>query len=425
MKGADIGSRNAQFTLQSYKGWRVLTEPKKTMPAHTAAPTRVLQLISSMNPDFGGPQEAAAQIGRSLLAVGIASDIATMDAPDAQWGGDEVIRLGPGRFGPFCYGNRLARWLRSNARDYGSVIVHGLWQYHGLAARQAVRATGVPYYVFPHGMLDPWFKHRYPAKHLKKQLYWSVAERRVLRDAQAVLFTTEEERILARQTFSGYRANEAVVGFGISDPPRGERAHFLRRYPELQNKRIVLFLGRLHPKKGCDLLIGAFAAVCSREPDLRLVMAGPDQDGYQAVLMRQAELRGIADRVCWTGMIKGDLKWGAYYSAEVFILPSHQENFGISVAEALACRRPALISNKVNIWREIESEECGIVSNDTPAGTLEMLEKWLALSDIERERMGANALACFRKHFHIESTTARLLETLQITPCTPPHISAA
>ena len=390
-----------------------------------AASTRVLQIISTANPDFGGPQEAAAQIGRSLQPLGIESDLATLDGPATTWGGADVLRLGPGRFGGYHYSDRLYPWLRSNASRYGSVIIHGLWQYHGLAAWRALRAGPVPYFVFPHGMLDPWFKHRYPLKHLKKQFYWQGAEYRILRDARAVLFTTDEERLLARQTFSPYRVNEAVVGFGISEPPRGERALFFRRYPELQDKRIVLFLGRLHPKKGCDQLISAFAAVCSRHPTLRLVMAGPDQAGYQATLMRQAELRGIADRISWTGMITGELKWGAYQSAEVFVLPSHQENFGISVAEALACRVPTLISDKVNIWREIDAEQCGIVRPDTPAGTLELLEKWLALNDIERERMRANSLACFRKHFHIDSTTARLAATLQAIPCSTPRTSSA
>ncbi len=329
------------------------------------------------------------------------------------------FRLGPARLGAYSYSDRLVPWLRSNVHRYDSAIIHGLWQYHGLAAWRALRGTATPYYVFAHGMLDPWFKRQYPLKHLKKQLYWPWAEYRVLRDARSVLFTTEEERLLARQTFAPYRANETVVGFGISEPPRIDRALFTRRYPELQDKRIVLFLGRLHPKKGCDLLISAFASVCSRDPALRLVMAGPDSDGYQATLMRQAELRGIADRICWTGMIRDELKWSAYQSAEVFVLPSHQENFGISVAEALACRLPVLISDKVNIWREIDAEQCGIVRHDTPAGTLDLFEKWLALSDPSRERMKANGLACFRKHFHIDATTARLAATLQAAPCAP------
>jgi glycosyltransferase involved in cell wall biosynthesis len=307
--------------------------------------------------------------------------------------------------------------------------VHGLWQYHGLATRRALRGTGVPYYVFPHGMLDPWFKHQYPLKHLKKQMYWPWAECRVLRDAQAVLFTTEEERQLAQQTFGSFRANEAVVGYGIADPPRGERAElratFLRHFPWLQNQRIVLFLGRLHRKKGCDLLIDAFAAVAHRDPALHLVMAGPDQEGYRAELVRQAQRRGVGSRVCWTGMLRGEIKWGAYHSAAVFILPSHQENFGISVAEALACRVPVLISNKVNIWREIAAENAGLVADDTLDGTTALLTKWLDLSSLERERMSHNAFACFSKHFHVDSTTDRLMTTIRAHRCTPQHICAA
>ena len=395
------------------------------MPATRAAASRVLQLITTMNPDFGGPQEAVAQIGRSLHAAGIASDIATLDAPDTTWGGEEVVRLGPARLGHYCYSERLTPWLRSNAHRYSSMLVHGLWQYHGFATWRASRGAAIPYYVFPHGMLDPWFKHRYPLKHLKKQLYWPWAEYRVLRDANAVLFTTEEERLLARQSFAHYRVNEAVVGFGISDPPRGERAHFLHRYPHLRDKRIVLFLGRLHPKKGCDLLIDAFAAVAQSEPTLRLVMAGPDRDGYQATLMQRAGQLGISEHICWTGMIEGDAKWGAYACAEVFVLPSHQENFGISVAEALASGLPVLISDKVNIWREIAAARGGLVSQDTPEGTQDLLRQWLALSPVEREQMGANALACFRKHFHIQATTARLAATLRAPSCIPPRICAA
>jgi glycosyltransferase involved in cell wall biosynthesis len=327
--------------------------------------------------------------------------------------------------GQYCYSDRLLPWLRANARRYSAILIHGLWQYHGLAAWQVLRGTDIPYFVFAHGMLDPWFKRRYPLKHLKKQLYWPWAEYRVLRDARAVLFTTEEERLLARQSFNRYRVNEAVVGFGISDPRIGDRTVFLRRYPELQGKRIVLFLGRLHVKKGCDLLIDAFADAAHREPALRLVMAGPGDESYRATLVRQAESLGVAERICWTGMIQGDLKWSAYHSAEVFALTSHQENFGISVVEALACRLPVLISDKVNIWREIVAERGGLVSEDTPAGARNLLDRWLDLSAIERERLGANGLACFRKHFHIDATTARLAATLQAQPCSTPRTSSA
>ena len=420
----------APSTERSFQNPSTMAQLQESIPANASAPTRILQIISSMNPDFGGPPEGAGQICRSLRSLGLSADLASLDEPGTGWGCDcSMIRLGPSRWGRYAYSDRLLAWLRANAQKYNAVIVHGLWQYQGLATWRALKGTGVPYYVFPHGMLDPWFKHQYPIKHLKKRLYWPWAEYRVLRDAQAVLFTTEEECQLARQTFWPYSVNEAVVGYGIADPPRSERAElraaFMRRHPELQDKRIVLFLGRLHPKKGCDLLIDSFAAVAHRDPTLHLVMAGPDQKGYQAQLMRQAERQGVASRICWTGMIKDDIKWGAYNSAEVFALPSHQENFGISVAEALACRVPVLISNKVNIWREITAGSAGIVADDTSSGTTELLTKWLDLSALERERMGHNALACFRKHFHVESSIDRLISTIRAHRCTPQYTSAA
>jgi glycosyltransferase involved in cell wall biosynthesis len=277
-------------------------------------------------------------------------------------------------------------------------------------------------------MLDPWFKRQYPLKHLKKCLYWPWGEYRVLRDARAVLFTCEEERRLARLSFDRYRVNECVIGYGITEPPADAarmRAAFFERFPQLRDKRLLLFLGRLHPKKGCDLLIEAFAGVAARDPTLHLVMAGPDQDDTQAALMKRVEVLGIGARISWTGMLLDDLKWGAYHAAEAFVLSSHQENFGIAVAEALACSVPVLISNQVNIWREIAADQAGLVAEDTMHGTRELLESWLALSQSERERMKHNARACFRRHFLIHSVADRLADVLQAAPCGPQHTCAA
>jgi len=181
---------------------------------------RLLQIIVSMNPAHGGTSEYVAQVCRALVDLGDVADIVTLDEPSATWGNElgRVFRLGPTRLGKYGYSDKLVGWMRKHATQYDAVIVHGLWQYHGLATWRALSGTKVPYYVFPHGMLDPWFKQCFPLKHLKKQLYWPWAEYRVLRDASAVLFTCEEERLLARQSFGQYRANEVVVGCGISRP---------------------------------------------------------------------------------------------------------------------------------------------------------------------------------------------------------------
>jgi len=198
------------------------------------------------------------------------------------------------------------------------------------------------------------------------------AEYRVLRDARAVLFTCEEECRLARDSFWLYRCNEVVVNYGTSRPkgdPDAQRREFFLHYPELQGKKLVLFMGRVHPKKGCDLLIEAFAKVLGPRPEWHLVIAGPDQVGWQKNLNDRAVHLGMVSRVTWAGMVNGAMKWGMLRAAEVFLLPSHQENFGIAVAEALAAGAPALISNKVNIWREILADGAGMVFIVTCAET--------------------------------------------------------
>ena len=324
--------------------------------------------------------------------------------------------LGPGRFGTYRLAPRLREWLDENKARFGAIIVNGLWQYHGFAAWQALHGTSTPYFVFTHGMLDPWFKRRYPLKHLKKWLYWPWAEYRVLRDARAVLFTCEEERLLARQSFSLYRAEETVVSYGTPGPERGDpeaqREAFLQQFPQLRGKRLLLFLGRIHPKKGCDLLIEAFGVESRRDPSLHLVMAGPDSGDMILQLSRRATALGIS-RITWTGMLRGELKWGAFRAAEAFVLPSHQENFGIAVAEALACRLPVLISNKVNIWREIEQDGAGLVDDDTLEGTLRLLQRWETLDAAQRLQMADDAERSFRARFHIDAAARRLLEVLE------------
>jgi glycosyltransferase involved in cell wall biosynthesis len=274
---------------------------------------------------------------------------------------------------------------------------------------------GIPYYVFTHGMLDPWFKRTYPLKHLKKWLYWPWAEYRVLRDAAGVLFTSEEERLQARRSFWLYRAHEHVVAYGTAQPPQdGERlrAKFLVAHRQLQGKRIVLFLGRIHEKKGCDLLVQAFASAAAQDDRLHLVLAGPDQTRLVPRLQALAAAAGVAERVSWPGMLQGDAKWGAFHAAEVFALPSHQENFGIAVAEALGCGLPVLISNKVNIWREIAADRAGIVEDDTLKGTRQGLQRWLALGPEQRRQFSEQAKSSFRRRYSVDAMATTFLDVL-------------
>ncbi|MDM0043541.1 glycosyltransferase [Variovorax dokdonensis] len=378
---------------------------------------KFLHVIASVDPAGGGPIEGATQLHRALSALGHTGEFVSLDeadSPCAKAFAETLHPLGPGR-GRFGYSPTLLPWLESNAASFDAVIVNGLWQYTGLATRQALRGSSTPYFVFPHGMLDPWFKRRYPVKHLKKWMYWPWAEYRVLRDARRVLFTCEEERLLARQSFWLYRCKEAVVSFGTTAPndvPSRSIEAFRASFPQLQDKRLLLFLGRIHPKKGCDLLIEAFARACALHPDVCLVFAGPDQEGWQPELERLAQRLGVADRICWAGMLQGDLKWGAFRSADAFCLPSHQENFGIAVVEALACACPVLVSDKVNIWREIEQSGAGYVSQDTVEGTQALLSRWLATPEPQWKAMRAAASRCFETQFRMEQVARNLVATV-------------
>lgn len=323
--------------------------------------------------------------------------------------------LGPAhsswRFAP-----ALLPWLRSNRTRFDVVVVEGLWQYHGFAAHRVLDKSNTPYFVFPHGMLDPWFKRAHPFKHAKKWLFWPWSEYRLLRDARAVLFTCDRERVLASQSFWLYRVVERLVAFGGADPPAdlGHAKHvFLEAFPELQSRRFVLYLGRIHGKKGCDLLIEAFARIATEYPDIDLVMAGPGDERLIDQLQRRATALGVGVRIHWPGMLQGELKWGALRASEVFALPSHQENFGIAVAEALACGVPVLISDKVNICNEVLEGGAGFVAADDVDGTLHNLRRWLELPAERAAAMKRAAVATYEAHFTVQAMADSLVGVIQ------------
>lgn len=378
---------------------------------------RLLHVINSIDPKGGGPIEGLRQLAVYLARRGAEVRICCNDAPEAPYvsnSGLDVIALGPARLN-YGLNMRMVGWLRAHANEYDVVIVHGIWQFHSLATWLALRGQRTPYYVFTHGMLDPWFKEHYPLKHLKKLLYWPVGDYWVLRDARAVLFTAEEERLRARESFALYRCREQVALYGTSPPPSDRvamRAQFMSAFPAAAGRRNLLFLGRIHEKKGCDLLLQAFAAVAGLDRSLHLVMAGPCEMPLRHHLEAMALRAGVADRVTWTGMLQGDLKWGAFEAADAFCLPSHQENFGVAVAESLACGVPVLISNRVNIWREIEGDGAGLICDDTAQGAERVLRTWIAMPAEARARMRQRALACFEDRFQSSRFADHLLDII-------------
>ncbi len=377
---------------------------------------RILHIISTLDPAAGGPSEGV----RLLLTFekeGYSGEVITLDDPEAPFLKNLPFRVHA--IGPvgttYGYTSKLYPWLRRNRDNFDGFIVNGLWQYCGLACMLALRGHS-PYMVFTHGMLDPYFKRAFPRKHLKKAVYWYASEFWVLRNAYRVLFTTETEERLAQQSFALWSWKPDIVPYGIVPPAAPEAediAAFYAAVPALREKRFLLFLGRIHPKKGCDLLIRAFCAIADQDPDLHLLMAGPDQDGWAPELKAIAEKAGFSHRIHWPGILRDAPKWGAFRASEAFVLSSHLENFGIAVAEALACSRPVLLSDQVNIGSMLEGFDCSLIEPDTLEGTRRLLERWIALSPQQRQIMQANAQECFRTRFDIRENTGTLVRLFE------------
>jgi glycosyltransferase involved in cell wall biosynthesis len=384
---------------------------------------RILHVIHSMSPASGGPAGVVRELAQAAQTApeggGIyEAEVVSLDDPKEGFLKSEAFPIhgvGPG-VGKYGFTLRMDRWLADNLSRFDGVIVNGLWQYHGYAAWKACRGTK-PYLVFPHGMLDPWFKTAYPAKHLKKALYWALAERRLLRDATAVMFTSATEAQLAPQSFRRSEWKGRVVPYGTV-APGGDRDLQVERFyaacPGVREGAFLLFVGRLHKKKGIDLLIPAFSANYRDDPQMHLVIAGPDEEGLQPVLSSLAKSGGVGDRVHFPGMLRGDEKWGAFRAAEAFALPSHQENFGVVVAEALACGTPVLISDKVNIWQDIVEDGVGLVEADDLPGTTRLLARWRALGSAARGAMAAKCLPCFQRRYDVSELPRILADVLRL-----------
>jgi glycosyltransferase involved in cell wall biosynthesis len=383
---------------------------------------RILHIIATLNPEAGGPTESV-RVLLSYGPIGYTGEVVTLDDPDAPFLKDiafPVHALGPFRT-TYGFNTKLLPWLMANRERFDGVVVNGLWQYCGFAAWRAL-AGNTPYVVFTHGMLDPYFKHAFPLKHIKKWLYWIPVEHRVLRDAYRVLFTSKAEKRLAEQSFRVHSWNPYVVPYGASGPvgdPEVQKEAFFAKCPAVRGKRYLLFLGRIHRKKGCDMLIDAFVKVADDDPELHLVMAGPDQQQWAAKLQQTVVKAGMTDRVHWPGMITGDAKWGAFFGAEAFILPSHQENFGIAVAEALGCGTPVLLADKVNIAEEIAAEGAGLMELDTPDGTLRLLQRWIGMTIQEREEMAERAYRCFHSNYDMRENAKAIIKLFENATVTP------
>jgi glycosyltransferase involved in cell wall biosynthesis len=341
---------------------------------------RVLHTIATLDLRAGGPSVALAGLAVAQAQAGIEVSIVTSwrngDEPESadslRRSGIRVESIGPGS-GPLLRHPKLAPLIRDNVARSDVVHIHGIWEEITHQAAVASRGRGIPYIIRPCGMLDPWSLQQ---SRWKKRLYMAWRLRTNLNRAAAIHFTTSVERDLVAPL--RLKAPTIVEPNGIdltefaNAPPPGS---FRARFPFTQGRRLILFMGRLHHKKGFDLLIPAMAKL--RNQDAVLAIAGPDSGAYRQTLETMIANANLKERVLFTGMLWREERIAAVADADLFVLPSYQENFGIAVIEALAAGTPVVISDQVNLCPEVLAAGVGgVVPLDVDRLAAEM-DRWL------------------------------------------------
>ncbi len=369
----------------------------------------MLHVIPSMSPNRGGPSFVMRTLARTLsqdMEVHVATTDDDGEGRIAVAHGIPCDEEGatfwyfPRQTRAYTFSWPLTLWLWRNVSRFDLVHIHALFSYPAIAAAFAARRANVPYLVRPLGTLNRWgFQNRHP---LLKRLSFFLIERRVLSAAAAIHYTSEQELQEAETLSAG--GNAVIIPNPVDLPQSFER----NSAPEWRGRQVILFLSRLNPKKGLDLLLAAFARVYDRNPRALLVIAGAGDPGWVASLHEHAERLKISENVLWTGFLEGKEKVRLLSAADVFVLPSYSENFGVAVAEALAYGCPVVVSDQVGIHAELRRAGAGLVSPCKVSDFAEALTN--LLSDVSlRERVIRNGRRLVTDRFSPEAVSRQLI----------------
>jgi glycosyltransferase involved in cell wall biosynthesis len=341
---------------------------------------RVGHIIEGLSPKAGGPSQVVLQMTQAQYKCGLAPTICCEDKPGEREDAErlisdtckdhrpEVLWLPSGpTVGGRSLGLTARRHLRRTLQQFDVLHIHGMWSAIGWHAAQLAIKNDIPFVLRPAGMLEPWsLQHR----GWKKRLMLNSVFGGMLRRTAAIHVTGEKE---ARGfEMLPYDRPVALLPNGVNVPPLDDdpRAILRHRWSHLADPRIALFIGRLHPVKGLDHLIPAWAEVQRQHPDWHLMLAGPDTDGYQAELEQKARALGVGETMTFIGGIWGQEKSQLTQAADLLVAPSLQENFGVSIAEGLAAQTPVITTDQTP-WAVVRDHGCGwyIPVGDQPLAT--------------------------------------------------------
>lgn len=372
----------------------------------------VLHVVASINRRTGGPAVSVPGLAAGLRRCGVAAEIAALDLP----GTGAVVRapsvplhlVRPGRVACALRGFSLDFHRRLTVlaqRPWALVHNHGLWMGPNMEARRLARRIGVALVISPRGMLEPWSLQHHAAR---KRLAWHLFEHANLRAAHAFHATSDQEADSIRAV--GLRQPIAVIPNGVAIPrsiTAGEREQFTRQFPALHDRRVLLFLSRLHPKKGLDELLRVWQRLGPEHPGWCLVIAGEAAPGSEGIYERQARDLGLGDSVLFAGHLEGACKRAALARAHLFVLPSHSENFGMAIAEALAAGCPA-IATRATPWQALEHESAGWWIDSGTSALETALRHALALPREDLAARGVRGRAYVRRELSWLSVAERM-----------------
>ena len=376
---------------------------------------RILHVLPGLA-DSSGPTQAVACLAAAQVRGGHQVQIAAVAGrgtdPSSQGFRETPLALFPSRVLRYWgYAPSLSTWLKQSLASFDFVHVHSLWLYPNLAASRACVAQGVPYWVRPAGSLEPWCMQLHS---LRKQLYLRLLERKVI-DRSAGLHAVSEQEAHNLGAF-GFRAPVGCIPNGVSDqflegvaPREGAR----RQLGIPADAPVVLFLSRIHPKKGLDLLQAAFEQVLREHPRAILLVAGPNDHEYGRQVMRAYEHLVRAGSVRFLGEKTGAEKGTVFSASDVFVLPSHSENFGIAVAEAMAAGVPVVTSRNTP-WRVLEEEGAGFWEELT-VDAFSARINWLFRNRAAAVAMGARGQALARTRFSWDAIASQVVDSYQTT----------
>jgi glycosyltransferase involved in cell wall biosynthesis len=390
-----------------------------------AAPLRLLIVSSYYHPAtvFGGPVPAMASLNKTL---GLSGHKVTVFTTDANGTGDLNVPTGqpvavdglPVTYFPRWWFGRakkpfslffspeLGRALRQiRPGDYDLFLIHSIFGEPGRLAANAARRTGTPYICYTHGTFEPWaIRHKY----WKKRLYLALIEGRIFNGAAGMVVCNNAETEQLRRL--GIKSQTRRIPWGVEIPgPEGlpSRSRLGEMWPPLAGRPFLLFLSRLHPKKGLDLLIPAFGALTEEFPDWLLVLAGPGEGGYRQTLEKMVRELHLDKRVIFTGLVTGEAKAALLAHADLFVLPSYSEGFPVVVSEALSYGRPVVITTTCYV-PEVAEQGAGLVTPPEKTALTPALREMLR-DEAGRRRCSAQALEVARKHFTWEAVARQSL----------------